>query len=188
MADATLAHVPADVSDEEALLLGDIFSTGFFAADNAGIAALAASACSAGSGAAGGAAGDGQQQGGEADGGEAGPVVAVVGCGPVGVLACIGGCLGPALTRSLDGLLRAFPRAFGIPGQAPPLLLPTHLPFCCQPFAGARELGAARVFAVDSVPERLALAARFGAEPLNREQCDPLEAIRWAMSMCFLLL
>lgn len=125
MADATLAHVPADVSDEEALLLGDIFSTGFFAADNAGIGALVASARSAGSGAAGGAAGDGQQQGGEADGGEAGPVVAVVGCGPVGVLACIGGCLGPALTRSLHGLLRATkePLAFQAsprPSSSPP--------------------------------------------------------------------
>lgn len=77
MADATLAHVPAEVSDEEALLLGDIFSTGFFAADNAGIAALAAG--SSGGDAAAAAAAD------------AGPVVAVVGCGPVGVLACIGG-------------------------------------------------------------------------------------------------
>ncbi|PRW57739.1 alcohol dehydrogenase [Chlorella sorokiniana] len=124
MADATLAHVPADVSDEEALLLGDIFSTGFFAADNAGIAALAASYSGAPDAA----------PSGEAGGGEAGPVVAVVGCGPVGVLACI----------------------------------------------GARELGAARVFAIDSVPDRLALAARFGAEPLNREQCDPQEAVRAA--------
>ncbi|KAI7844588.1 hypothetical protein COHA_001828 [Chlorella ohadii] len=135
MADATLALVPADVSDEEALLLGDIFSTGFFAADNAGIAALAASyGAASGDGAASGAAGSGAagadavaaggQLNGEQHASEAGPVVAVVGCGPVGVLACI----------------------------------------------GARELGAARVFAIDSVPERLALAARFGAEPLNREQ------------------
>lgn len=116
MADATLAHVPSDVSDEEALLLGDIFSTGFFAADNAGIAALAASYGAASNGAGGStgggsaagagvaAAADGQQSS-HASGREAGPVVAVVGCGPVGVLACIGawsgmhvrvllGCLG----------------------------------------------------------------------------------------------
>lgn len=80
MADATLAHVPADVADEEALLLGDILSTGCFAADNAGIPALAAGATSSsgnGSGAAAAAA-------------DSGPVVAVVGCGPVGVLAAIG--------------------------------------------------------------------------------------------------
>jgi threonine dehydrogenase-like Zn-dependent dehydrogenase len=31
----------------------------------------------------------------------------------------------------------------------------------------AQELGAERVFAVDALPERLALAARFGAEPLD---------------------
>jgi len=31
----------------------------------------------------------------------------------------------------------------------------------------ARELGAERVFALDTVPERLALAERYGAEPLN---------------------
>lgn len=101
MAAATLALVPADVSDEEALLLGDIFSTGFFAADNAGIAALAASyGAASGDGAAGGAAGSGATgssaaaAGGQLDeeqrASEAGPVVAVVGCGPVGVLACIG--------------------------------------------------------------------------------------------------
>lgn len=93
MADATLAHAPADVSDEEALLLGDIFSTGFFCADSAGIAALAAS--SAGGGGGGGegsapvvaAAAEGSAAAPAAD---EGPVVAVVGCGPVGLLAIIG--------------------------------------------------------------------------------------------------
>lgn len=43
---------------------------------------------------------------------------------------------------------------------------------------GARELGAARVLAIDSVPERLAMAQGFGAEPINREQQDPVEAVR----------
>lgn len=70
LADATLAHAPAELSDEEALLLGDIFSTGFFCADNAGIPALAAAAAAAAH--------------------SEGPVVAVVGCGPVGLLAIIG--------------------------------------------------------------------------------------------------
>lgn len=115
-ADATLAHAPAELSDEEALLLGDILSTGFFCAHNAGIAELAAQAANLAS----------------SGGGDGGPVVAVVGCGPVGLLACV----------------------------------------------AARALGAARVLAVDSVPERLALAQRFGAEPVNREQADPLEVVR----------
>lgn len=44
--------------------------------------------------------------------------------------------------------------------------------------AGARELGAARVLAIDSVPERLATAQRFGAEPINREHQDPVQAVR----------
>lgn len=44
---------------------------------------------------------------------------------------------------------------------------------------GARELGASRVFAIDSVPERLALAACYGAEPIALD--DPtIEAIRAA--------
>ncbi|KAL4458665.1 hypothetical protein ABPG75_013530 [Micractinium tetrahymenae] len=136
MADATLAPVPADVSDEEALLLGDIFSTGYFCADNTGIAAMAVAArerqqahqAAAAAAAAAGAAG--AEAAAEADE----PVVAVVGCGPVGLLAII----------------------------------------------GARELGAARVLAIDSVPERLAMAERFGAEPINREQKDPLQAVRQA--------
>ncbi|KAL4429340.1 hypothetical protein ABPG77_005114 [Micractinium sp. CCAP 211/92] len=130
MADATLAAVPADVSDEEALLLGDIFSTSYFCADNAGIAAMAAgarerlSAQQAASGAAKPAAAVAADE----------PVVAVVGCGPVGLLTVI----------------------------------------------SARELGAARVLAIDSVPERLAMAQGFGAEPINREQQDPVEAVRQA--------
>ena len=37
MADSTLVHLSDDISDEKGLLLGDIFSTGYFCADNAGI-------------------------------------------------------------------------------------------------------------------------------------------------------
>ncbi|MDP6538155.1 MAG: alcohol dehydrogenase family protein [Planctomycetota bacterium] len=68
-----------------------------------------------------------------AESAEVGPgrVAAVVGCGPVGLMAIV----------------------------------------------SARELGASRVLAVDSVPERLALAARFGAEPVDRGAEDPLERI-----------
>jgi len=56
-----------------------------------------------------------------------GGTYAVIGCGPVGLLACV----------------------------------------------GARELGAQRVFAIDRVPERLALAAAFGATPVNALEHDP---------------
>ncbi|HJP00487.1 MAG TPA: alcohol dehydrogenase family protein [Planctomycetota bacterium] len=61
-----------------------------------------------------------------------GSVAAVVGCGPVGLMAVV----------------------------------------------GALELGAARVFAVDSVPERLALAERLGAWPVDRSREVPLERLR----------
>ena len=124
MADSTLMHVPQGVSSEEALLLGDILSTAFFCADSAGIHALAAAAAAAAAApeeAAGGATGDSQ-----------GVTVAVVGCGPVGLLAVL----------------------------------------------AAQELGATTVFAIDSVPERLALARRFGAVPVDRGSCDPLQVIR----------
>src|SRR5262249_55987672 len=43
----------------------------------------------------------------------------------------------------------------------------------------AREQGAGRIFAVDSIPERLALAASFGAAPLPRS-ADPSAPIREA--------
>lgn len=72
MADSTLMIVPDDVTDEEALLLGDIFSTGYFCADNAGIAAAVA----------------GNQN--QRDSEEDRLSVAVVGCGPVGIMAIIG--------------------------------------------------------------------------------------------------
>ena len=202
MADATLAHVPADVSDEEALLLGDIFSTGFFAADNAGIAALATSYGAASNGAGGSAGGGGAagagvaaaaaaggQQSSHASGREAGPVVAVVGCGPVGVLACIGVRSGMrAWTLFQDGWVFAcYHGRLRLPQSICCARHAVHAVWlscrACTLPAGARGLGAARVFAIDSVPERLALAARFGAEPLNREQCDPQEAIRWVGAM-----
>jgi threonine dehydrogenase-like Zn-dependent dehydrogenase len=37
MADTTLVPLSADISDEKGLLLGDIFSTGYFCAENAGV-------------------------------------------------------------------------------------------------------------------------------------------------------
>lgn len=70
--------------------------------------------------------------GAESAGAAPGVVTAVVGCGPVGLMAVI----------------------------------------------AARELGAERVFALDAVPERLALAERYGAEPLDIRSGDVLAHLR----------
>ena len=88
LADTTLVAVPDGLSPEEALLAGDVLSTGYFCARSARI--------------------------------EEGAKVCVLGCGPVGLMA----------------------------------------------IASARELGAEEVLAVDSVPERLELARRFGGRPI----------------------
>ncbi len=88
-ADTNLLRIPDDVDDERALFVGDVLTTGYYAASL----------------------------------GQAGPddVVAVVGCGPVGF-------------------------------------------FCVQ---AAITLGAGRVFALDTRPDRLALAESMGATPVN---------------------
>ncbi len=44
----------------------------------------------------------------------------------------------------------------------------------------ARELGAGRIFALDTVPERLSLAERFGAEPVDIGRDDPIQTLREA--------
>lgn len=99
MADSTLLPLSADLSEKKGLLLGDVFSTGYFCADSAGIKSK--------------------------------NVYAVIGCGPVGLMAII----------------------------------------------AARHLGAEIVFAIDLVPERLAIAKKFGAIPLNPSLTDPKEEI-----------
>ena len=99
LAESTLVPVPEGVGAVEALLLGDVLTTGFFAAQRADI---------------------------RPDG-----VYVVIGCGPVGLSAVI----------------------------------------------GAREHGAERVIAIDSVAERLALAERFGASSLDRSKQDPSAAL-----------
>ena len=88
-ADHTLEPIPEEVSDEQALFVGDILATGFFGAERAGV--------------------------------EAGDAVAVIGCGPVGLMAIM----------------------------------------------SARLLGAARIFAVDMVRDRLEMAERLGAIPIE---------------------
>lgn len=102
MADATLMRVPEGISPEEALLMGDIFSTGFFCAE-------------------------------QADAGPAGTFV-VVGCGPVGLMT----------------------------------------------MTAARELGVERLFAVDLIPDRLALAEQFGATPIHLLNDDPVAVVKEA--------
>jgi threonine dehydrogenase-like Zn-dependent dehydrogenase len=89
MAGSTLLPLSNDLNEKKGLLLGDVFSTGYFCADNAGI--------------------------------KPGNVYAVIGCGPVGLMTII----------------------------------------------AAKHLGAETIFAIDTVPERLAIAATFGAIPLN---------------------
>jgi threonine dehydrogenase-like Zn-dependent dehydrogenase len=44
----------------------------------------------------------------------------------------------------------------------------------------ARAVGAAHVFAIDTVPERLAVAESFGAEPLHLQEQDVRAAVRGA--------
>ncbi len=102
LADATLMRIPEGISPEEALLMGDIFSTGFFCAEQAG----------------------------------AGPdgTYVVVGCGPVGLMT----------------------------------------------MTAARELGVERLFAVDLIPDRLALAEQFGATPIHLLSEDPVAVVKEA--------
>lgn len=92
--------IPDGVTDDQAILISDIFPTGYMAADIAEI--------------------------------RPGNTVAVFGCGPVGQFA----------------------------------------------IASAMMLGAGRVFAIDSIPSRLGLAQAQGAEVIDFNREDPLEAIR----------
>ena len=98
-ANVGLVKVPDDVTDDQAILLSDIFPTGYFGADLAEI--------------------------------KPGNTVAVFGCGPVGQFA----------------ILSAF------------------------------LMDAGRVIVVDRVPSRLDMAKAQGAEVINFEQEDPVEAI-----------
>lgn len=94
-----LIKLPPEISDDQAILLSDIFPTGYFGAKMAEITD--------------------------------GDTVAVFGCGPVGQFA----------------------------------------------IASAKLLGAARVFAIDRLPDRLQMARAQGAETINFDEEDPVEAI-----------
>jgi threonine dehydrogenase-like Zn-dependent dehydrogenase len=99
-ANVNLVKLTDGVSDDEAILLSDIFPTGYMAAELAGI--------------------------------HPGCSVAVFGCGPVGQFA----------------------------------------------IASAMLLNAGRIFAIDAIPSRLAMAQEQGAEAVNFEQEDPVQAIK----------
>lgn len=99
-ANVGMVKLPDEVTDEQAILLSDIFPTGYFGAKLAEI--------------------------------RPGNTVAVFGCGPVGLFA----------------------------------------------IASALHLGAGRVFAIDCVASRLEMARDIGAETINYDEEDPVEAIR----------
>ena len=99
-ASVNLVKLPEEVQDDEAILLSDIFPTGYMAADLAGI--------------------------------HPGSTVAVFGCGPVGQFA----------------------------------------------IASAKLLNAGRIFAIDAIPSRLAMAQDQGAEIINFEKEDVIAAIK----------
>ena len=99
MADSTLLPLSNDLNEKKGLLLGDVFSTGYFCADNAGIRTSS--------------------------------VYVVIGCGPVGLMTVI----------------------------------------------AARHLGAEKLFAIDTIPERLAKAEQFGAIPLNASLTNVMEEV-----------
>jgi threonine dehydrogenase-like Zn-dependent dehydrogenase len=98
-ANAGLVKLPDEVSDDQAIVLSDIFPTGYFGAELAEV--------------------------------KTGDTVAVFGCGPVGQFA----------------------------------------------IASAFLRGASRVLAVDAVASRLDMARDQGAEPINFEEEDPIEAL-----------
>ena len=99
MADSTLLPLSSDLNEMKGLLLGDIFSTGYFCAEKAEI--------------------------------KPGATYAVIGCGPVGLMTVL----------------------------------------------AAKHLGAEKLFAIDVIPERLAIAEKFGAIPLNASLTEIKEEI-----------
>jgi threonine dehydrogenase-like Zn-dependent dehydrogenase len=99
-ANVGLVKLPNDIDDDQAILLSDIFPTGFMAAELAEI--------------------------------QPGNTVAIFGCGPVGQFA----------------------------------------------IASAKLLNAGRIFAVDAIPSRLEMARDQGAEVINFNEEDPVEALK----------
>lgn len=101
-ADTTLVKLPAEVTDDQAILISDIFPTAYFGAKLADV--------------------------------DMGKSVVVFGCGPVGLFAIV----------------------------------------------SAKLLGASRIFAVDTIPSRLAAARKLGAEVIDYQAKDPVKALKKA--------
>jgi threonine dehydrogenase-like Zn-dependent dehydrogenase len=99
LANVGMVRLPDEVTDDQAILISDIFPTGYFGADLAEI--------------------------------DPGDCVAVFGCGPVGLFA----------------------------------------------IQSAMHLGASRVIAIDTVPDRLAMARDLGAETVDFNEDDPVATI-----------
>jgi len=99
-ANINLVKLPEEVDDDDAILLSDIFPTGYMAAENAEI--------------------------------KPGNSVAIFGCGPVGQFT----------------------------------------------IASAKHLDAGRIFAIDNIESRLEMARDQGAEVINFDREDPLEALK----------
>ena len=102
MADGTLVKIPEGVTTDEALMMGDILSTGFYCSKQANI--------------------------------KAHETHVVIGCGPVGLMAVI----------------------------------------------GAKHYGSDKLFAIDTIPERLAMAKKFGATTIDASKEDATEKIKEA--------
>lgn len=100
MADSTLVKIPEGISTDEALMMGDILSTGFYSAKQANI--------------------------------KPDETQVVIGCGPVGLMAVI----------------------------------------------GAVYYGSEKLFAIDTIPERLAMAKKFGAITIDASKEDAVEKIK----------
>ena len=100
MADGTLVKIPEGISVDEALMMGDILSTGFYCAKQARV--------------------------------KPGETHVVIGCGPVGLMAVI----------------------------------------------GAKHYGSDKVFAIDTVPERLQMAKKFGATTIDASKENAIEKIK----------
>jgi threonine dehydrogenase-like Zn-dependent dehydrogenase len=102
MADGTLMKIPEGITVDEALMMGDILSTGFYCAKQARA--------------------------------KHNETHVVIGCGPVGLMAVI----------------------------------------------GARHYGSEKLFAIDTVPERLAVAKKFGATTIDASKEHAIEKIKEA--------
>lgn len=111
LANGTLVPIPEDISDEEGLLIGDIFSTAVFCATNGGLASSSLQSSPLGTAAqilAGGSTATTNPP----------PVVVVIGCGPVG-LCTVAASIELLMTHftgnsSSEKLLFSNPRVFAI--------------------------------------------------------------------------